>query len=101
MKSFLGLRNLLSAAVVVAAMAAAEVANAQTPHALPTAPGADKAERGHATSARASLPGDNGSPVEPYLFLFILAGGGIIAGVAVNVTDRHVRSAYRPSGSRT
>jgi hypothetical protein len=60
--------------------------------ALPTAPGASKAATdGPPSASLASLPGDNGSPVEPYLFLFILAGGGLIAVVAVRVADAVVR----------
>jgi hypothetical protein len=41
------------------------------------------------------LPGDNGSSLEPYLFLFILAGGGIIAWVAAIGTDVRIRRGPR------
>jgi len=73
---------------------APNVARAQAPAALPTAPGAAaKAGSGGYTAARASLPGDNGSPLEPYLFLFILAGGGIIGWAAALGTDVRIRRA--------
>jgi hypothetical protein len=66
----------------------AVVASAQTPAALPTVPGAQRSVgTAPATSALASLPGDNGSPVEPYLFMFILAGGGIICFAATRFTN--------------
>ena len=71
-------------------------AQAPAPGALPTAAGAaDKASQGGYTAARASLPGENGSPLEPYLFLFILAGGGIIAWVLAISTDVRLRSQHR------
>ena len=80
------------------------VASAQTAAPLPTAPGADRAV-GSAppTAAMASLPGDNGSPLEPYLFVFILAGGGIIGAIAVKLCDRGVRAdevRWNADGSR-
>ncbi len=75
----------------------ASTALAQTPGALPTAPdAAQKAGSGGYTAAKASLPGDHGSPLEPYLFLFILAGGGVVAGAFAVATDRAVRSSARP-----
>ena len=46
------------------------------------------------TAAKASLPGDNGSPLEPYLFTFLLAGGGLICAIAVRVSDARVRRSY-------
>jgi hypothetical protein len=70
---------------------------AQTPPAaLPTAPGADRAVTtgAAATAAKASLPGDNGSPLEPYLFTFLLAGGGLICAIAVRVSDARVQREY-------
>ena len=84
--------------VVVCAATAAQAATGAT---LPTAPNAQRAADGGYTAARASLPGDNGSPLEPYLYLFILAGGGIIAAAGVAVTDRRVRSRrYDRAGNR-
>jgi hypothetical protein len=77
---------------IAAVLAATVGARAQSPGALPTAPGAaDKAGQGGYTGARASLPGDNGSPLEPYLFLFILAGGGVVAWVLAIGTDITIR----------
>jgi hypothetical protein len=71
---------------------ASTIARAQAPAALPTAPGAAiKAGQGGYTGAKASLPGDNGSPLEPYLFLFILAGGGLIAWIFAIATDARLR----------
>jgi hypothetical protein len=66
------------------------VADAQSAPALPTAPGAAQAAV-DPTYARASLPGAHG-PVEPYLFLFILAGGGIIGVGFATLTDRRLRA---------
>jgi hypothetical protein len=61
---------------------------------LPTAPAAERAGNGGYSYADASQPGEGGSPLEPYLFLAILAGGGIIAGIAGVMTDRRVRVAH-------
>jgi hypothetical protein len=98
-------RSALSASLFAAALwLATAAASAQSPAPLPTAPGADRAVgTAPATAAKASLPGDNGSPLEPYLFTFILAGGGIIAAIAVKLCDRgilsdHVR--WKADGSR-
>ncbi len=66
----------------------------QGPAALPTAPAADRAGNGGYTAADASQPGEGGSPLEPYLFLAILAGGGILAGIGGVLTDRRVRIAH-------
>jgi hypothetical protein len=89
-------RSILRATLVVGAVAifaALPLASpAQTPGALPTAPGAgERAGIGGYTEAKASLPGENGSPLEPYLFLFILAGGGVIGWVLAITTDIRVR----------
>jgi hypothetical protein len=71
-------------------------AMAQSPAALPTAPGADRTVTdGPATAARASLRGDNGSPLEPYLFMFILAGGGIISAISVRLADARIRGEFK------
>jgi hypothetical protein len=89
---------LCAALMLVAIVGVAGSALAQTPNALPTAPDASpKAAQGGYTAARASLPGDSGSPLEPYLFLFILAGGGIVAwGLAIS-TDIRLRRGSRPA----
>jgi hypothetical protein len=85
------------ALLIATFIGAAGIAGAQTPAALPTAPGAGpKAAQGGYTAARASLPGDNGSPLEPYLFLFILAGGGVVAWALAIGTDINVRRNTRP-----
>jgi hypothetical protein len=88
-KRLLHLALPLVTAAVVSASAGAQAATDVT---LPTAPNAQKAADGGYTAARASLPGDNGSPLEPYLYLAILAGGGIIAAVGVGLSDRRVRA---------
>jgi hypothetical protein len=86
------------ALMLVAVVGVAGRAQAQTPNALPTAPDAGpKAAQGGYTDARASLPGDNGSPLEPYLFLFILAGGGIVAWGLAITTDIRLRRGSRPA----
>ena len=78
------LRPLFFALVfTVAASLVPQLARAQAPGALPTAPAASRAAIGGYTAARASLPGENGSPLEPYLFLFILAGGGMSADCVI------------------
>jgi hypothetical protein len=99
----LRLRAIARAAVLCGAflfmtlLGTAGPARAQTPAALPTAPGAGpKAAAGGYTAAHASLPGDNGSPLEPYLFLFILAGGGVVAWALAIGTDVNVRRNTRP-----
>jgi hypothetical protein len=101
--------NLRSATAAFAFAAAlwvtSAMASAQSPAPLPTAPGADRTVNSGApaTAARASLPGDNGSPVEPYLFMFILAGGGIIGVIGVKLSDRSVRAdhtRFDANGSR-
>jgi hypothetical protein len=54
-------------------------------------------------AAKASLSGDNGSPLGPYLFTFILAGGGIVCAIAVRLCDRGVRAdevRWNAEGSR-
>jgi hypothetical protein len=85
---------LRAAAMVLCLVATQLLASAQAaPEPLPTAPGAGtKAGIGGYTAARASLPGDGGSPLEPYLFLFILAGGGIVAWGAALTTDYRLRA---------
>jgi hypothetical protein len=92
MKSNFRLRS-LTRPILVAAIASAGTAAQAAQVALPTAPAADRASIGGYTAARASLPGDNGSPLEPYLYLAILAGGGIIAAVGVVASDRRIRGA--------
>jgi hypothetical protein len=72
---------------------AGTIAQADPAVTLPMAPTAAKSGDGGYTAASASLPGDNGSPLEPYLYLCILAGGGILAAVGVAITDRRVRAA--------
>lgn len=79
--------------LIVAAAGAPALVQADPVVTLPTAPNAQKAGDGGYTGASASLPGDNGSPLEPYLYLAILAGGGILAALGVTVTDRRVRAA--------
>ncbi len=92
------LRPLFFALVfTVAASLVPQLARAQALGALPTAPAASRAAIGGYTAARASLPGENGSPLEPYLFLFILAGGGIVWVAFAIGADRYVRRSYRPS----
>ena len=44
------------------------------------------------TAALASLPGGNGSPLEPYLFMAIFVVGGIVSVLGVKLTDRYLRS---------
>jgi hypothetical protein len=73
---------------------------AQTPDALPTAPGAERSVTAPAppTSALASLRGDNGSPLEPYLFGFLFVDCGLIGVIAVKLADRRVRADWeRPA----
>ena len=91
-------RSALAPAFAAAAIwFVAGVALAQTPAALPTAPGADRGasqSQVPATAAKASLPGDNDSPLEPYLFTFILLGGGLICLIAVVVTNNALVTGY-------
>ena len=76
------------------------LASAQTPAALPTAPGADRAVgTAPATAAKASLAGDNGSPLEPYLFGFIFVGGGLIALLGVKLSDKAVQREHKRFGA--
>jgi hypothetical protein len=86
------LAAICAAFAFVSLLAATDAARAQT-GALPPAPGAhDKAAAGGYTGARASLAGDHGSALEPYLFLAILAGGGLVAIILAFVADGAVRS---------
>ena len=56
------------------------------------------------TAAQPSAaPGGDGSPLGPYLFTFILAGGGIIVAIAVNLTDKLMKvdhDGWAANGSR-
>ena len=81
-------------ALLVYVWLGAGLARADAPAALPTAPGADRALEPAipSTAALASLPGGNGSPLEPYLFGFLFVGGGIIGVVAVKLTDRYLQN---------
>lgn len=89
------IRTLRAALVAfVLALVAAPAFALDKPGPLPTAPGASKAIVGGPT-AEASLPGDGGSPLEPYLYLVILAGGGLLSGVAMSVIDRQTRARRR------
>jgi len=83
-----------SAAPALAQTPATQEPASAAPAGLPTAPASERAGNGGYTSADASQPGEGGSPLEPYLFLTILAGGGIIAGIAGVLTDRRLRIAH-------
>jgi hypothetical protein len=90
-------RSVITGSAVAGAMwlCAANAMAQATPAALPTAPGADRTVgTAVSTAAKASLPGDNGSPLEPYLFTFILAGGGLICLVGVRLADKRIQSDY-------
>lgn len=90
MKRTLPLAAFAFAFVLALGFAGARAALAQV--ALPTAPAADRASQGGTTGAAASLPGENGSPLEPYLITWLLPASGIIAAIVVVVTDRRMRS---------
>jgi hypothetical protein len=79
-------------AVVVCAFCA-QAALAQA--ALPTAPAADRASQGGLTAAAASLPGENGSPLEPYLVTWLLPVSGILTALVLVSVDKNVRARYR------
>ena len=75
------------------------IARAQSPApSSPAVPPAvvQRAGEGGFTAARASLPGENGVPLEPFLYLTILAGGGIIAFLVAVTTDMRVRQSAPP-----
>ena len=86
------LKTCLATGAVVAGLAAAPtLARAQA--ALPTAPAADRTANGGTTSAAASLPGDGGSPLEPYLVTWLLPISGLLAAGAGVAVDRRMRVA--------
>ena len=90
-----GLRVLALCIALIAVGSIVTVGSAraqQAPGALPPAPGAgEKSASGGYTGASASLSTNGGSALEPYLFLLILAGGGIIAVVFAFAADNNVR----------
>ena len=51
----------------------------------------------------AAAPGADVTPLGPYLFTFILVGGGIIVAIAVNLTEKLMQvdhDAWAANGSR-
>jgi hypothetical protein len=77
---------------LVAVLATGAPAAAQSPAALPTAPGADRAVNGGLSQAHASLPGGPGlSPLEPYLVTWLLPASGLLTVAAGIFVDRQVR----------
>jgi len=84
---------LTAALAIVACALCAQAAFAQA--ALPTAPAADRAAQGGLTGAAASLPGDNGSPLEPYLVTWLLPVSGILTALVLVSVDKNMRTRYR------
>lgn len=84
-------RTLALAGVLVGSFGAtsANAQDASPPVTLPTAPGAEKAVIGGPTQAAASLPGNGGSALEPYLVTWLLPIAGIAcAAIGIGVDKR-------------
>ncbi len=80
---------ILSAFLIVVATSVVQ-AQAQP---LPTAPGAQKAvSDGPRPQAPASVPGYGGSPLEPWLIVWLLPISGILAVGVATATDRAIRA---------
>ncbi|GAC1411836.1 MAG: hypothetical protein NVSMB64_21850 [Candidatus Velthaea sp.] len=67
------------------------------PKPLPTAPGADRETIGGGTQAAASLPGpgENKSPLEPWLVTWLLPVSGIFAVIVAVSVDKRMRAMPR------
>ncbi len=84
--------RLASLAIAVAAIASPVAAQTPAPGNLPPAPGSERAGVGGVTAGASLRGAPDKSALEPYLFLWLIPGFGLVAlGTAV-IADRRLRS---------